>query len=318
MNIITVTLNPAIDETVVLESLRPGHVHRAHGVSFHAGGKGVNVASCLADWVSGPVTATGILGTGNAGVFEALFAAKKIRDGFVRVAGEARTNIKLIHDGDTTDINLPGLAVDAAAIGKVRDVIFAAAVAGDVVLLAGSLPAGVSERVYAELIAALSARGVLAVLDTSGAPLNAALQARDLPYCIKPNRAELEFFAGRALSANADLIAVARDLNARGIALVAVSLGAEGSVFVTGSQVLHARLPVIRAASTVGAGDAMVAGIIAALAEDAKLERIARLSTAFAVGKLGQAGPNLPARRLINEMTEQVMITVLEEGPRNE
>jgi 1-phosphofructokinase len=314
MDVITVTLNPAIDETVVLDSLRPGHVHRARAVAFHAGGKGVNVASCLADWDSAPVTATGILGAHNAGVFEALFAAKNIRDGFVRVAGETRTNIKLVHEGDTTDLNLPGLEVDNVAIDKVHDVIFDAAAAGDVVLLAGSVPAGVGETVYAALIAGLNARGVLVVLDSSGAPLNAALRARDLPYCIKPNRSELEAFAGRALPGDEDLVAVGRELTARGVALVVVSLGAEGSVFATGSQVLHAKLPVIRTASTVGAGDAMVAGIIAALREGAALERIARLATAFAAGKLGQAGPNLPGRDIINQLAENVTITDLGKG----
>jgi len=314
MNFCAVTLNPAIDETVVLDSLHPGEVHRARAVSFHAGGKGVNVASCLADWDSGPITATGILGANNGGVFEDLFAAKKIRDKFVRVAGETRTNIKLVHDGDTTDINLPGLTVDAASISKVSEAIFENVVAGDLVLLAGSVPAGVSETVYAGLIAALNARGVRVVLDTSGAPLTAALQARDLPYCIKPNRSELEAFAGRQLPEDADLVAVAHDLNARGVALVVISLGAEGSLYVTGAKILHAKLPVIRAASTVGAGDAMVAGMIAAMAEGAPLERIARLATAFAAGKLGQAGPNLPAPKIINDLANQVTITDFGKG----
>jgi len=316
MNFFSVTLNPAIDETVVLDTLRPGEVHRARGVSFHAGGKGINVASCLADWVFAPITATGILGASNAGVFEALFAAKKIRDEFVRVAGETRTNIKLSHDGDTTDINLPGLEVDDIAVAKLREVIFATADAESLVLLAGSVPAGVSETIYAELIAVLNALGAVVVLDTSGAPLNAALRVNELPYCIKPNRAELEAFCARELPTDADLIEASRALNARGVALVVVSLGAEGSLYVSGAQVLHAKLPVIRTASTVGAGDAMVAGIIAALSENAPLERIARLATAFAAGKLGQAGPNLPDKKIIEDLAEQVTIKIIEEGTK--
>jgi 1-phosphofructokinase len=104
-------------------------------------------------------------------------------------------------------------------------------------------------------------------------------------------------------------------LNADGIALVVISLGAEGSLYVTGERILHAKLPVIRAASTVGAGDAMVAGIIAALAEGAPLERIARLATAFAAGKLGQPGPNLPPQKIINDLAKQVTITDFGKGP---
>jgi len=313
MSVITVTLNPAIDETVVLDTLRPGHVHRASSVEFHAGGKGVNVASCLADY-GVPAIATGILGAGNASVFEALFAAKTITDKFIRVDGVTRTNIKLAHDGDTTDINLPGLNIDDATTAKLREAIFEIADADSLVLLAGSVPAGIGAGIYAALIQALNAGGARVVLDTSGAPLSVALNAKYLPYCIKPNRSELEAFCARALPADDDLIAAARDLNGRGVALVVVSLGAEGSLFVSGDKVLHASLPAVRAISTVGAGDAMVAGIIAALQDGAALEGIARLATAFAVAKLGQAGPNLPGREIVNKLTEQVKIIDLEGG----
>jgi 1-phosphofructokinase len=109
----------------------------------------------------------------------------------------------------------------------------------------------------------------------------------------------------------AALIEVAEGLRARGVGTVVVSLGAEGSLFV-GAKVLHAMLPAARVASTVGAGDAMVAGIVAALAEGADFEAAARLATAFAVAKLGQAGPNLPAREVILRLAGQVQITKME------
>ena len=307
MSVITVTLNPAIDETVVLDTLRPGHVHRASAVSSHAGGKGVNVASCLADY-GVPSIATGILGAGNASVFEALFAAKNITDKFIRVDGVTRTNIKLAHDGDTTDINFPGLTIDDATTGKLREEIFEIANAESLVLLAGSVPVGIGAGIYAELIEALNAGGARVVLDTSGAPLTAALNAKHLPYCIKPNHSELEAFCGRELPANDDLIAAARDLNGRGVALVVVSLGAEGSLFVSGEKILHASLPAIRVLSTVGAGDAMVAGIIAALQEGDGLEGIARLATAFAGAKLTQPGANLPGRDVVRALAARVDI----------
>jgi 1-phosphofructokinase len=309
--IVTVTLNPAIDETIVLEALTPGHVHRAVAVARHAGGKGVNVASCLADWGCVDVSATGFIGSGNAGIFEALCAAKGVRDLFVRLPGETRTNIKLAHDGDTTDINLPGLPVTNAALGALREVIGRLAGAECIVLLGGSLPPGVPGTIYAELLAALRPTGARVLLDTSGAPLTAALGGDVLPFCIKPNRAELEAFCGRALPGRDDVIVAAQSLRARGIALVVISLGAEGALFV-GEQVLHAALPALRAASTVGAGDAMVAGMIAAMAENADLATTARLATAFAVGKLGQAGPNLPARDILDALAGQVTIKIVE------
>ncbi len=117
---VTVTLNPAIDQTVRLASLRPGHVHRARSSRDDAGGKGINVAACLADW-GVPTAALGVLGGGNDGVFGALFSTRGMVDGCLRIPGSTRTNIKLVDEdnGETTDINLPGLALDDAALDAV-------------------------------------------------------------------------------------------------------------------------------------------------------------------------------------------------------
>ena len=106
--VLTITLNPALDQTVTLARLRLGEVHRPSESRIDAAGKGVNVASCLADWgVSACVT--GLLGAGNTQAFDRLFAAKGIADSFVRRPGNARTNVKLldIEAADTTDLNLP-------------------------------------------------------------------------------------------------------------------------------------------------------------------------------------------------------------------
>jgi 1-phosphofructokinase len=309
-HIVTVTLNPAIDEAVTLDGLWPGEVHRARGVAFHAGGKGVNVASCLADFGFAPVAA-GFLGAGNDGVFRALFAAKGIGDAFIRVAGETRTNIKLLHEGETTDINLPGVAVDADGLAELVARLRGMVTAETILLLAGSLPAGLEDGVYGGLIAALRPTGTRIFLDTSGAPLSAVLRGDALPDCIKPNRAELEAFCGRGLPTTGDVIEAARMLRGRGIGLVVVSMGAEGAVFV-GERVLRARLPAMRVENTVGAGDAMVAGLIAAAARGADLETTARLATAFAAGKLGRAGPNLPGRETIEALAAKVEIVELE------
>ena len=104
---VTITLNPAIDQTVRLAHLRPGNVHRARSSRDDAGGKGINVAACLADW-GVPTTALGVLGDGNDGVFSALFAERGIADACLRVAGRTRTNIKLVEEasGETTDVLL--------------------------------------------------------------------------------------------------------------------------------------------------------------------------------------------------------------------
>ncbi|WP_353861707.1 1-phosphofructokinase [Azospirillum formosense] len=311
--VVTVTLNPAIDQTITVEALRPGHVHRANAVRRNAGGKGVNVASCLADWGT-PVVATGLLGSGNAAAFEALFTAKGIADRFVRLPGETRVNVKIadLAAADTTDLNLPGLTADADALDRVRRTLRELVLPGTPVLLAGSLPDGLPADSYATLTTDLHAQGARVVLDSSGPPLAAALAAPDLPFCIKPNRHELEAWAGTPLPATADLLEAARGLHRSGVAVVVVSLGADGALFVTDGPALHARLPAVNALSTVGAGDAMVAGLIAAFGADRTLEDAARLSVAFATAKLGCFGPNLPGADAVRALAGQVEISTLQ------
>lgn len=311
--IVTVTLNPALDQTVLLDSLQPGAVNRASSVRLDAGGKGVNVASCLADWGL-PVIATGLLGRDNAGEFDSLFARKRIDDRFVRIAGQTRTNIKIVaaDSGDTTDINLPGAPADADALAQVRAALGELRDRSGIAVLAGSLPAGIDTDAYAALLRQTAASGMRSLLDTSGAPLAAALRGDAAPYAIKPNRHELESWCGRKLDTTAKLLAAARELQGLGIVLVVISMGAEGALFADGdAQAFIARPPVIETQSTVGAGDAMVAGIVAAMAERRDLESLARLATAFATAKLGLAGPNLPAREQVLALAQATRIARL-------
>src|SRR5438477_11391870 len=108
MKIATVTLNPAIDQTVRADGFRPNMVNRAQAMQFDAGGKGVNVASFLAD-AGYEVTVTGLLGQDNADIFEQLFADKRIDDRFVRIPGRTRIGVKIVDEAgqQTTDINKP-------------------------------------------------------------------------------------------------------------------------------------------------------------------------------------------------------------------
>ena len=309
--ILTLTLNPAIDQTVVLDALVPGSVHRARAVRSHAGGKGVNVACCLADWGL-PVAATGVLGSDNAAAFRQAMAEKAIDDRFVRIPGETRTNLKLLdrRSGDTTDINLPGLAVAPDTLEAVRAVLLDLVEAGSLAVLAGSLPGGLPAQTYRDLTRRLRARGARVVLDASGGPLAAALaaEADALPHAVKPNRHELEEWAGRALRAPADLLDAARSLRARGIPLVVVSLGAEGALFLDEGGAVRARPPATEVTSTVGAGDALVAGLVAGLHDGLALADMARRALAFASAKLTREGASLPPRAEVEAVAATIPV----------
>ncbi|GAC1442313.1 MAG: 1-phosphofructokinase [Vulcanimicrobiaceae bacterium] len=312
VDVLAITLNAAIDETIVIDRLVRGEVHRAHDVRFDAAGKGINVASILADWKI-PVAVTGVLGASNAAPFEQLFATKAIDDRCVRVPGATRTNVKLVDRGATTDVNLPGVLVTPEALARVDACLATFARSDAVVVLAGSLPRGVPTSWYADAVACLRAGGARVVLDAAGDALAAALTAPVPPTCVKPNRSELQAWAGRTLGDLADVADVARSLHARGVAWVVVSLGAEGALFVGATGTFVATLATHDVASTVGAGDAMVAGIAAGLRAGADIDAVARLATAFAVAKLARTGAHLPSEETVRALARDVRIARLDE-----
>lgn len=301
----TVTLNPAIDRTVTIPGFTLAAVNRVAASVDLPGGKGINVAAALAG-EGRAVAALGFLGHDNADVFEAFFTARGIRDDCVRLPGATRVGIKVFDPlrRETTDINFPGLRPGATDLDALRARL--AALSGGWCVLAGSLPPGVQAGIYREWVGMLRERGVRTGVDTSGAALAEVIKAR--PDFIKPNVHELESLVGRTLSGETAAITAAREIVAGGVRLVVVSRGAEGACFVTGGEVVVARPPVMPVRSTVGAGDAMVAGVVAAQADGLSLTETARLGTAFAMRALLRAGDDTGAAPGVEALAGRVWI----------
>jgi 1-phosphofructokinase len=309
--IVALTLNPAIDQTARVPSFTAGRVNRVEGEQSDAGGKGVNVASFLADFGCS-VSVTGFLGAANVEPFTALFARKGIDDRCVRLPGRTRVNVKIVDPvlDQVTDINFPGLSPRPADLRRLTEVIDRLCAndggRGDWFVLSGSVPAGVPEHVYADLVTRLKGRGKRVLLDASGAPFAAAVPCG--PDIIKPNIDELAELMGRHLASRAEVVAAARSLVAGGIGLVVVSMGPDGALFVDADAAVLAFPPAITVKSTVGAGDAMVAGILIGTLHDLDLAGRSRLGTASALGALGEIGPNLPPMGTIESLADQVQI----------
>lgn len=304
--VVTVTLNPSIDQTASIPNFTAGEVNRVAWEQSDAGGKGVNVASFLAHF-GHPVAVTGVLGTANQDPFVHLFAEKDLADRFIRIPGHTRVNVKVVDDvrHQVTDINFPGITASADAFARVFAAIETLIGEGaEIFVLSGSLPAGASPSLYREMAIRLKARERSVVVDTSGEALAEAIKA--VPNVIKPNVDELAELVGHPLDTEKAVVAAACDLRNRGIDLVVVSLGARGAIFVSGEGVVHAAPAPVQIKSTVGAGDAMVAGIIHSVLQHLGVEDCARLATAFSLGALGEIGPRLPPRDVIEALTFQV------------
>ncbi|MGJ3440708.1 1-phosphofructokinase [Pseudomonas sp. Je.1.5.c] len=312
--ILTLTLNPALDITVSLDSLRPGHVNRSQTQHSHAAGKGLNVAQVLAD-LGHRVTVGGFLGRDNLQPFEALIDWRGFADCFVRVAGETRSNIKLVEaDGRVTDINGQGPQVDEASRTALLQRLEQVAAGHDAVVVAGSLPRGIDPQWLHELLVLLKAQGLKVALDTSGEALRVGLQAG--PWLVKPNTEELGEVLGVAVHTQAEQRAAAERLLASGVEHVVVSQGEQGVSWFTHGLALHAQPPKVRVASTVGAGDSLVAGMVHGLLQAEAPALTLRRATAIAAQAVTQVGFGIADREQLARLEAAVQLTEQQEGCR--
>ena len=303
---VTVNLNPAIDQTLQIRGFAPDKVNRVEEASSCPGGKGVNVAVALADF-GVPVAVTGFLGRDNAEGFEAMFARKRICDRFIRIPGQTRTGIKICDPErrQTTDINFPGLAPRRSDLATLRQTLKQVAAPGRWFVLSGSLPPALDSDTYAALVALLKRNGARIILDTSGEPLRRAVQAH--PHIIKPNIHELESLIGERPADVGDIVEAARRLLSAGMERGVVSMGKEGACFVTQDECIVAVPPQVHVKSTVGAGDAMVAGVLAAQIAGLSLEDTARVATAFSIEVVTRGQSGLRSRASVRRWASSVV-----------
>jgi len=261
--IYTVTLNPALDRTLYVESLAPGQSTRIKREARYAGGKGIDVSRALREMGSDNV-ALGLVGGFDGKELEGRLLLAGVACRFTHIANETRTNI-IIQDepsGTETALLARGPEVQPSELMDFLDALEKSPDMGFLVI-SGSLPPGLTPEVYSRMVTIGNERGARVVLDTAGDALRQAIHAR--PSVVKPNRSELAELAGKEL---ADVHAISEycaGLVDR-VETVLVSLGRDGIVMVTRRRTLHAKPPPVAVRSTVGAGDCAVAGFVHGLA----------------------------------------------------
>lgn len=305
--IITVTMNPAIDRTVEIDQLIPGGLNRIQKVEYDAGGKGINVSKTIRE-LGGTSIATGFLG-GNAGkTIQNVLNEKEIRNDFIQVDGETRTNTKVFEkNGAVTELNEPGPVISEEQIQILLQKLEAYADEQTLFVLAGSIPKGVDKNIYAEITRLVHKKGAKVLLDADGELFRNSLEA--IPDIIKPNRIELEEYAGFDYRASSDeLLDLARKFQKKGIGTVAVSMGKSGAMLVKEGYEVKCPALSVKAHSTVGAGDAMVAALAYSWDQGLENEAMTRLCIAASAGAVTTIGTKPPARELVDQLAEQVII----------
>lgn len=303
--IYTVTLNPAIDKTVVIENLRTGSVNRVKSVREDAGGKGINVTKCLKNLGAESVAA--MILAGDAGKrLETMLQAMDIPTLAVWAEGESRTNLKVIDPvkGENTDINEPGPVVSAALLDSIKEKIGEKIRPGDLVILSGSLPAGVDKGLYGEWTAYFRSLGACVYLDADGEPMQKGMAA--VPYMIKPNNDELAALLGKDKLSMEEMLREGKRLLATGISEIVISLGGDGALFVSGDGCFYAEGLNVPVKSTVGAGDSVVAASAYGQVKNLDRETRIRLCVAIGAASVMQSGTQPPESTLVWELAQQV------------
>lgn len=305
--IVTVTLNPSIDRTFDTERLQKGGVNRALRTHVDAGGKGINVSRALNQ---NGIATVAVFPVG--GVDGPLLVSELTTHGVpvhpVGISGAIRSNVTITEaDGETTKVNAPGPLIDESELTAVLAAVEAhLGTEATCVIAAGSLPEGVPPSILTRLTELVARHEVPFVLDTSDAPLAAAVKAGGLAV-IKPNEEELAALVGRPLSTVGDVRDAAREVIALGTGAVLVSLGAHGALLVTAAECWWGGGAPLVPLSTVGAGDSTLAGYVAAHAK----EPAERLRAAVAWGR---AAVRLPGTEMPRpEQIDLKAVTVIQE-----
>ncbi|HHV13333.1 MAG TPA: 1-phosphofructokinase [Clostridiales bacterium] len=281
--ITTVSLNPAIDKTILLTDFERGGVNRITSYREDIGGKGINVAKIL-NRLEVPSRVCGFIGSQNRTLVADLLSHEYLDYDFIEVDGLTRTNTKIVEldRSITTDLNEPGFYINEKLMPRLKEKLLLLARQSDYVVFSGSIPQGLSNETYKDLITTIS-NASKAVLDADGPLLVEGMEAS--PYMIKPNIHELEAAFDISLDSDTKIISFGKSLAKRyGIHLILVSMGEKGSLLITENECFQAGPIKVEVKSTVGAGDSMLAGMLYGIHSGLSLDK--SLAYAAASGTL--------------------------------
>ncbi len=308
--ILTVTLNAAIDKRYVVEGFRTGEVNRVKECTYVPGGKGLNVSK-PASIYGAEVVATGFAG-GHAGAYiEDALKPFGIRSAFYHVDAESRSCINIWDEVNQvqTEFLEPGFTLTeedfAGFEAKFRQLVQEA----KVVAMSGSVPKGLDGTAYQRLVKIVKDAGIPVILDTSGKLLEMGIEA--IPTMIKPNIDEIRMLTGKRCDDISEIIEAARAIHERGVKIVAVSLGADGSLAVGDDGIFRARVPKIDAVNTVGCGDSMIAGFALGLSKGLPLEENLRLASAISAAAAMREETGFFVMEDMEKLLPQIEITRL-------
>lgn len=306
--ILTVSLNPAIDNNCEVDTLNLGQVNRLKKSTAVAGGKGVNVTKVLNKFHM-PVLAMGFLGGDSGKKIENTLIDLGIECSFTQTSAKTRINTNIITgDGRVTEILESGERITREEICTFMNQYEAMLMEARIVVLSGSLPQGVTSDFYGKLIERAHHNHCFVILDSSKEALRDALDRK--PDCIKPNIAELRELTQKDLKRDDEIIQAAKELVAKGIKYVVVSMGEKGLCMVSEKGVIKAVPPSIEAVNTVGCGDCVVAALAMGFYEKLTMEEMVKSAVGIsAANALTLENGDIPVKE-VRGLVEKVKLSI--------
>jgi 1-phosphofructokinase family hexose kinase len=305
--IFTVTLNPAVDREMTVDTIAFDTVLRASDWRVDCGGKGFNVARMLKSLGVSSV-ALGFAAGKSGEMLDDKLQSLGIETDFVWVEGETRTNVSIVssESGQYIKVNEPGPTITGPDLAQLAKTIGDRARAGDWWVLAGSLPPGVPSTYYTELINIIQSVGAKVFLDTSDEALRQNCAAK--PLLVKPNDEEAHQLTGLPVDTKEEIAAVGAAISVMGPASVIISLGKEGAVLVDDGRAWLATSPKIVAANPIGAGDSMVAGVVWGLSQGDSMRDALCKGIACGAATASQKGTSVGSLEQVNQLLTEVQL----------
>ena len=308
--IITVTLNPALDKTIEIDEFKIGNVNRIASTRVDVGGKGINVSKVIKE-LQNKSLALGFLGGSSGNQIKKYLDDSNIKNDFLSINGETRTNLKIYDkvNNTHTDINENGPSVTLSDITNIKEKIMEYCDEKSLVVLSGSVPTGANSCIYGELIKDIKEKGGKVILDADGDMLMQGMKSG--PYLVKPNIDELEKAFGISIDNENKIIETSKKILEYGVKHVVISLGGEGSMFISRDKIAKVAGLQVEVKSTVGAGDSMVAAMAVAIENNYDFEETIKLACATSTANVMTEGTQTGKFEDIERLKKQISIKYL-------
>lgn len=304
MNIITLTLSPAIDVHCHADRFFVERENFANITSRDVGGKGINISRAL---LSHGVQNTAIVAVGkeNADAFLSALSAENINLHAISVKGRIRENITIHANGaKETRLSFDGFSADGKLLDEVKKLTDNILKNGDLLAIAGSIPSDVEISSIKRYIKALKIRGVKVIIDSRSLSIDDVVECA--PFLIKPNGEEISAYMGKEVFTASEAVKTANEIFKKGVENVMISLGEQGAVLACADGVFTAKAPKIEAISTIGAGDSSIAGFIAAYKDGKSAAECLKSAVAFGSAACLTEGTKAPQKEDISRLLKEI------------